>query len=107
MNQHQEFVTSREKGVSKAGNYLVLSTLEHSDLAHTKCAYITTKKIGKANVRNRVRRQLRAIMQKHGDQIDGNRYLVSIARWKAADASFDQMEKDWLRLAKKLGVLKS
>lgn len=106
MNQRSEFVLCREKGKSKPGRYIVLSTLKDESLPHLKCAYITTKKVGKANQRNAIRRKLRAILQKHGDKIKDTRYLVTIARWRAAEASFDELEKDWLRLAKKLDLLK-
>ena len=106
MNQRSEFVLCREKGESRPGKFIVLSTLEDASLPHLKCAYITTKKVGKANQRNAIRRKLRAVMQKHGDKIKGKRCLVMIARWRAAEASFAGLEKDWLRLAKKLDILK-
>lgn len=105
MNQHDEFVLSREKGVSKAGKYIVLSTLEDESLPSIKLAYITTKKVGKAYQRNAIRRKLRAISQKHGDQISQNRYLVVIARWRASEATFQELEADWLKLAKKLNII--
>ena len=107
MNQHGEFVLSREKGVSKAGKYIVLSTYEDTSLSSLKLAYITTKKVGKAYQRNAIRRKLRAISQKHGDQIEAARYVVVIARWRAAEATFQQLEADWLRLARKLNIIDS
>lgn len=107
MNQRSEFVLCREKGMSKPGQFIVLSTKEDDSLQHLKCAYITTKKVGKAHERNAIRRKLRVITQKHGDKLKGTRYLVVIARWKAAQASFQELEKDWLRLAKKLEILES
>ena len=107
MNQHREFVLCREKGMSKPGKYIVLSTCPEESLDSLKLGYITTKKVGKAHQRNSIRRKLRAITQKHGDKIIGNRYLVVIARWKAADATFQQLETDWLRLAKKLNIIEA
>ena len=107
MNQHSEFVLCREKGVSKPGKFIVLSTFLDDKLEHPKFAYITTKKSGKAYQRNAIRRKLRAITQKHGDRIGQNRYVVVIARWRAADASFEALEKEWLRLAKKLEIIES
>lgn len=105
MNQHNEFVLCREKGSSKAGRYIVLSTLENKDLEESKFAYITTKKVGKAHQRNAIRRKLRMISQKYGDRIISKRYTVIIARYKAASATFAELEKDWLRLAKKMELL--
>ncbi len=105
MNQRSEFVLCREKGVSKAGKFIVLSTLTDEALPHLKCAYITTKKVGKAHQRNAIRRRLRVITQKHGDKIKGACYLVVIARWRAAEATLEELEKDWLRLAKRLEII--
>ena len=119
MNQRSEFVLCREKGVSKAGKYIVLSTcseeqasemekqLVTESLPHLKVGYITSKKAGKAHQRNAIRRKLRVITQKHGDRVKGNRYIIVIARWRAAEATFAQLEKDWLRLAKRLDILEN
>ena len=63
------------------------------------------KKVGKAHQRNAIRRRLRVITQKHGDRINGDRYLVTIARWRAAEATLEELEKDWLRLAKRLEII--
>ena len=105
MNQRKQFMLCRENGVSKAGKYLVLSTLCDDSLTQLKVAYITTKKVGKAHQRNAIRRKLRAITQKHGDNIAGKRYLVTIARWSATNVPFCELEKDWLKLAKRLNIL--
>jgi len=105
MNERKQFILCRENGVSKAGKYLVVSTFCDESLSELKVAYITTKKVGKAHQRNAIRRKLRAITQKHGDNIAGNRYLVTIARWSAASATYSELEKDWLKLAKRLNIL--
>ena len=54
--------------------------------------------------RNLIRRRLRAILVKHGEKIDQSRYLVIVARRKASEASFSELEADWLRLGQRLGV---
>ena len=107
MNQRSEFVLCREKGVSRPGKFLVLRSLEDSSLEGCKLAYITTQKVGKAHQRNAIRRKLRAITQKHGDKFRGKRYVVTIARWRAAEATFEELERDWLRLAKRLNIIES
>ena len=105
MNRRDEFVLCREKGVSKPGKFMVLSTLEDNSLEFSKFAYITTKKVGKAHQRNAIRRKLRAITQKYGDSLKGKRYLVVIVRWRAVDASFEELERDWVKLARKLNII--
>ena len=107
MTQRAEFARSREHGKSRPGRYLVLSVLHQEDLDHFRTGFITTKKVGKAYQRNLLRRRFRAIMQKHGEQIDSQFYIVTIARWRAIEASYEELEKDWLKQARKLGIIKS
>lgn len=106
MNHRAEFARVRELGKSRPGRYLVVSTLRADELEHFKLGLITTKKVGRAHERNYLRRVFRSIVQKHGASFREDCYIVTIARWRATEASYDELEKEWLRLAKKLGVLK-
>lgn len=106
MSQRAEFARSREHGKSRPGRYLVLSVLHEADLEHFRTGYITTKKVGRAHQRNLLRRRFRAIVQSHGEKIDPHYYIVTIARWRATEASYQELEKDWLKQANKLGILK-
>ena len=105
MTGRGEFSRVRTEGVSKGGRYLVMATLPCPDLDGLKIGFITSRKVGKAVERNRVRRRLRAILSRHGDRITGDRYLVMIARYTAARATFAELERDWLLLARKLDLL--
>ena len=107
MTQRAEFARCREFGESRPGRYLVLSVLHEVELDHFKTGFITTKKVGKAHQRNLLRRRFRAIMQKHGEKISPHYYIVTIARWRAIEASYAELEADWLKQAKKLGVIVS
>ena len=46
-------------------------------------------------------------MQNHGELICEDYYIVTIARWRASEASYEEIEREWLKLARKLGVLKT
>ncbi len=105
MSASSEFAKVRQQGEAKPGRYLVLSTLEDEEVDRIKVGLITTKKVGKAHTRNLLRRRFRAIIQKHGENLQTGRYIVTIARWRAAEATYQQLESDWLRTAKKLGLL--
>ena len=106
MTRRAEFSRVKKEGRSKAGRYLVMATMEDSSLEHLKWAFVTSRRVGKAVVRNRVRRQLRGIMSKHGDRLKPGRYLVMIARFRAGAADFTQLEHDWLQVAKRLQILR-
>jgi len=85
----------RSKGKSVHGRFLVLGYFEDSGETPSKLGLITTKRLGNAVVRNRVRRKLRGIMQRVGDRFRNGHWLVLIARNAAADATSEQLEKEW------------
>jgi ribonuclease P protein component len=108
MSNRADFFRARKDGQAKAGRFVVLSTLADPALPHLKVAIITTKKVGKAHDRNLLRRRIRSILQLHGDRIvDPKRLLVTIPRPGSATASFEDLESDWLKQAKRLGLLGS
>lgn len=85
---------------------MVVATLADPALGHLMSGIITTKRTGKAHDRNRMRRRVRAILQRHGERIaDPRRLLVTILRPGAAAAGFAELEADWLRQARRLGIL--
>jgi len=60
---------------------------------------ITSRKVGTAVVRNRVRRRLREIIRRHQHQIRSGLWIVIIGSTRAARASYAELEHEWLRLA--------
>ena len=108
MKKRADFQKVRETGRSKAGRFLVLSTLEDATLPHLMVAFITTKKVGKAHDRNLLRRRFRAIIQTHLSRIHPQfRHLVVIARYNTITATYAELEQDWLKIANRLGILSS
>ena len=106
MTRREEFAAVKKGGKSLATRNFVMATLPHCDPELLKFGLITSRQASrKAVVRNRIRRHLRAILVKHGSKLESGRYLVMVARRKAAEACFQDLETDWLRLAQKLGIL--
>ena len=109
MTMHGEFLRARTEGVAKGGAYLVVSSLANPALPHHKVGVITTRKIGNAVTRNRLRRRIHSILAKHIGDIEssqGKRYIVTVLRWRAPQASSAELEQDWLKQARQLGILK-
>lgn len=100
-----DFARVREKGSSYAGKYLVLGVLKDEKVAEFGYGLITGRKLGIAVKRNRVRRLLREVIRAHRAEIAPGWQFVIIGRWRAAEASLQDLERDWLKLAKRLGVL--
>ncbi len=100
-----DFARVRREGSSAAGRHLVLAVLRDPDATPFRFGLITGRKVGSAVERNRIRRRLREIIREHQGKIQPGWVLVTIGRWSAPKATYQQLEKDWLRLARKAGVL--
>ena len=106
MQQRADFARVRRDGTAKPGRYLLVSTLADPRLDGLRIGIITSRRVGKAHDRNRLRRRVRAIIQRHGERIsDPRRYLVTVLRAGAAAADFAALEADWLRQAGRLGLI--
>ena len=64
------------------------------------------KKLGKAVVRNRVRRRLRAVYRLNEDRFQSGWDIVVVARSRCITASFEKLTDSYLSLAEKAGILK-
>ena len=105
-----EFQRSRRSGKSFAGKFLVLSVLPDPALLDgggpgLRFGIILTKKVGNAVVRNRVRRRVRGLLSQYGQRIAPGHQLVVIARYTAPGAAFPDLERDWLNLLRRAGIL--
>ena len=106
MKSRAEFSRVREEGSSFGGSYLVLGYLPEPDLPTSfKFGIILTRKLGNAVVRNRIRRRVRAILGELGELVSSPGYLVMIARQRAPLASFEELRKDFKKLALQAGIL--
>lgn len=102
-----DFARVKAAGSSQAGKFLVLGVLKMESEAEFRYGLITGKKLGNAVLRNRVRRLMREVIRAHRHQILPGWHFVIIGRWRAPKASLLEIETDWLRLAKRLGVVQS
>ncbi len=104
ITQHADFVRIRKTGQAKAGRFVILTTLADPSLTSVNAAFITSKRASKkAHERNLLRRRFRSYLQKHAPEfIDQKRYLVTIARADAKNATNAELEADWHRQARRL-----
>ena len=106
IRQRADFARIKETGQAKVGRFVILSTLEDLNLHHIRPGFITTKRTGKAHERNLLRRRFRAFVQTYTPTFaNSHRFLVTIARPGAKDATFAELKADWLRQAKRLGLI--
>lgn len=104
-----DFARVKNVGQAKAGRFVILSTLPDPTLVTLRTGFITTKRAGKkAHDRNLLRRRFRAMVQTHAPRFtEIRRFLVTIARPGAAQATYAELEADWLRLARRLDLFAS
>jgi ribonuclease P protein component len=107
IKQSRDYARVRSEGTSFPGRYLVLSVLRGAISSGFQFGLITPKRIGIAVVRNKVRRRLREIVRAHQERIADGCHVVVIARWKSPEAGYADLEKDWLRLAKRADLFKT
>lgn len=105
INHRADFARVKTTGQAKAGRFVVLSTLADPTLPSLMTGFITTRRCGKANQRVLLRRRFRFLVQTHAPAFaEMRRYLVTIARPGAATASFAELQTDWLKQARRLGL---
>lgn len=75
-------------------------------LQENRLGITTGKKLGNAVTRNRIRRRLREIYRLHEEEFLLGRDLVVVARVRSAFVSYQTLERDFLKLAGKLGLLR-
>lgn len=92
------------KGNSCANGYLVMYCRKNGS-RENRIGLTVSAKLGHAVVRNRIRRRLREIYRLNEAGFQRGWDIVVVARGRAVDASYRKLEKSYLHLAEKLGVL--
>jgi len=95
----------KKNGRVQRGSFLLLNVLKKNGNGRFRAGFVTSRALGSAVKRNRVRRQLREIVRKHQHEIVDGIWIVTVARNRAAEAGYEGLEGEWLRLAKRASIL--
>jgi ribonuclease P protein component len=87
-----------------ASGYLVLYVRKNRT-ATNRVGITVGKKLGKAHIRNRIRRRFREVYRLNEDKFQPGWDIVVVARSRAVNASFQALTESYLSLAKKAGIL--
>lgn len=104
LKQNHLFRRLYRRGDSAASRYLVLYCRRNGQPGN-RVGLTVSAKLGHAVRRNRLRRRLREIYRLHEAEFRPGYDLVVVARTRAMDASYQQLESAYLSLAAKLGLL--
>jgi ribonuclease P protein component len=105
LSRASEFSLVKASGKSWTGKHLVLAILAREPEAAPRIGIITTKRLGNAVYRNQIRRRIREIFRLNQHRIRNGFWIVIIARRSAALATFDELQRDWLRLVERASIL--
>lgn len=104
LKKNYEFHRLYRKGSSAATAFLVVYARQ-TKRAGNRVGFTVSTKLGKAVKRNRVRRRLREIYRLHEAELSRGTEMVVVARGRAVDAAYGQLEGAFLHACKKLGLL--
>ena len=102
LRRRKDFDNIFRKGRAWNNELLVLRSLPN-DLPHNRYGFITSKKLGKAVVRNRTKRRLREAVRVLPLATSWD--IVVSAKTKAADADFQQLRSSVIDLLTRAGLL--
>jgi ribonuclease P protein component len=105
LTRASEFERVKQEGYAERGKLMTLGVLAVQNAGAPRAGFVTTRRLGSATVRNRVRRCLREIVRAHQHDLRQDFWIVLIARPDAAKASYRALEDEWLRLAKRAFIL--
>ena len=92
------------KTSGQANSHLVLYARKNRT-ATNRVGITVSKKLGKANVRNRVRRRLREVYRLNEERFQSGWDIVIVARTRAIHAPFEKLTESYLKAAEKAGIL--
>jgi ribonuclease P protein component len=100
-----DFQRVRKKGKSRA-NYLVVLCALPNDLEHSRFGFAASKRIGKAVVRNRVRRRMREAVRLRRVSIAEGWDMIFIARSVIVHTTYAEISRATEDLLKRANLFK-
>jgi len=97
----------RKDGRSVHGRFVLLGVLKGQGAVAARIGIITSRRVGGAVERNRVRRRIREIARHARPQLASGVWMVVIAKSSAVRAAFDELRNEWTSLAKKAGCFQA
>jgi ribonuclease P protein component len=105
LRQTKDFTRVREHGKSSQARLIRIGLLRTGRVDSARVGIITSRRVGGAVIRNKVRRRLREILKSCIAQIPAGSLVVIVAKSAAAEAPFEQLKAEWLLLARRLSIL--
>lgn len=105
IKKNYEFKRLYNKGKTAVTPYFVVYTL-HRRQNGNRVGFTVSAKLGKAVVRNRIRRRLREVYRLQADRLTPGHDLIIVARSRALTADFGVLCHAFVRACSELGMVK-
>ena len=105
VKQNGDFRRIYRRGRSAVSGGVVVYCLPNKQ-GKSRLGLTVSTKVGKAVVRNRVRRRFRELYRHHLADIKPGMDILMVARVRAADMPFGKLEKQYLSCLDQLGLLR-
>lgn len=105
LKKNYEFKRLYNKGKTAVTPYMVVYALK-APRGRRRVGYTVSTKLGKAVVRNRVRRRLREIYRLNSDRLIDSADIVIVARSRCIEAEYARMERAFLHACAELGLIR-
>lgn len=104
VKENYEFRRIYAKGKSGVSPYLVVY-IRPNRRGHNRLGVTVSTKLGHAVVRNRVRRRVREIFRLNQEKLAQGYDFIVVARTRSVGASYREMDRAFIRICGKLGLL--
>jgi ribonuclease P protein component len=104
--QTAEFARVRKEGKPVHGKMLVLGVLKGCGEADGRVGIVTSKRVGGAVIRNRVRRLLREVFRAMRPRLIPGLWLVVVAKSPAGKATLTALAEECSQLARRGAILR-
>jgi ribonuclease P protein component len=88
LKDRADFTIVRERGRRWRSDLLILNAMQRTPDGPSRFGFVVSRRIGKAVVRNRVKRRLRAVMRRRIAEMARGYDVIFIARPGAGEASY-------------------
>ncbi len=105
LRQRSEFALVREEGVQVRGRFFSLGFRASLAQAQSRVGVITTRKLGKAHERVRLRRHAKEFFRLHQHELLRLGDIVLVPRREAVGAEPSKLREELIKLCKKAGLL--
>lgn len=102
IRKEAEFTEIINKSPFKKNNYFVIY-YKKNNLGFDRYGITVPKKTGKANIRNKIKRRTKSIIDSSEKKVQSSYDYVIITRKRLIDVNYDIMEKELINLIIKIG----